>query len=130
TNKQRLIKTITQHCPKLEILETCVKLENLIDIKEMFINCTYLKEINLCIENEVDQLIYDELLEILVNFSSRSLHTVIFEGLKFTIEGLRNFFENLRDRVPITFCYCNKISKEHKKIFKKYYDEGVIKNFY
>src|ERR1044071_6477418 len=97
-------------------------------MKEMFINCTYLKKISLYIENDVNHLIYDELLEILVNFSSKSLHTVTFRGWKFTIEGLRNFFENWRNRVPITFrYYVNNPSEEHKKIFKKYYDEGVIK---
>src|SRR5947207_12021659 len=131
-NSQRLIKAIAKHCPKLESLKTSVKLENLIDIKEMFINCTYLKIMYLHNKNEVNQLIYDELLEILVKFSSKSLCKVCFKNLKFTIEGLGNFFENWRVRVPITFGYYdynNNLSKEHKMIFKKYYDEGVIKEF-
>src|SRR5947207_14486103 len=82
-NSQRLIKAIAKHCPKLESLKTMVKLENLIDIKEMFINCTYLKTIYL-IKNE-NQLICDELLEILVKFSSKSLCNVTFQNWRFTI---------------------------------------------
>ena len=45
-NSQRLIKAKYDSTLSKTRLKICVKLENLIDIKEMFIICTYLKTIS------------------------------------------------------------------------------------
>ncbi|GBC01439.1 hypothetical protein RclHR1_00420001 [Rhizophagus clarus] len=128
---KKLIKAISKCCPKIERLTIDAEPENLEGIKEIFINCTRLKMIDLSTNNEEERGC-DELLEIITNYSPESLcEFSFFENWIFTVGGLEKFFENWRKRKPLIFnkhysglCF---FTDEHKKIVKKYLDEGVIK---
>jgi hypothetical protein len=128
---KKLIIAISKCCPKLERLTIDAELENLEGIKEIFLNCTRLKMIDLSTSNEEERNC-DNLLEILADYSPETLcEFSFFENWIFTVKGLENFFESWRKRKPLIF---NKhysgwgfFTNEHKKIVKKYLDEGVIK---
>ncbi|RIA80156.1 hypothetical protein C1645_839220 [Glomus cerebriforme] len=127
----QLIKAIAKCCPKIERLTIDAELENLEGIKEIFLNCTQLKMIDLSTNNEKKRNC-DKLLEILMDYSPKSLcEFSFFENWIFTVEGLENFFENWRERRPLIF---NKhynglgfFTDKHRKVVKKYFDKGVIK---
>ncbi|PKC74656.1 hypothetical protein RhiirA1_408835, partial [Rhizophagus irregularis] len=90
TNK--LIKAIAEKCPKIENLTINAELENLDGIKEILLNCTQLKMINLSTDNK-EKNNCDKLLEILTNYSPKTLYEFSFnENWKFSIEGLEIFF--------------------------------------
>ncbi|CAB5163481.1 unnamed protein product [Rhizophagus irregularis] len=127
TNK--LIKAIAEKCPKIENLTINAELENLDGIKEILLNCTQLKMINLSTDNK-EKNNCDKLLEILTNYSPKTLYEFSFnENWKFSIEGLEIFFKNWRNKKPLAFTmkFIGDIDKEYKRIVEKYYEEGIIK---
>ncbi|CAB4396379.1 unnamed protein product [Rhizophagus irregularis] len=81
----------------------------------------------------------DKLLEIILNYSPETLRKYTFieiENSIFTTEGLEKFFENWKKRKPpLIFDIINNPWSdkdnftEHNKIIKKYFDEGVIKEY-
>ncbi|RIA86514.1 hypothetical protein C1645_740801 [Glomus cerebriforme] len=127
---EKLIKAIANHCPKIERLTINAELKNLNGIKEILLNCSRLKRIDLSAYNE-KRLNCDELLEVLVNFSSNTLYIFSFiDNWNFSVNSLKSFFENWKDKHPIIFIESFDEGDwflEHKMIVKKYIDEGVIK---
>ena len=126
----KLFKEIARNCPKIEKLCIDVEPEDLDGLEELFLNCTQLKEVNLSTFNE-GMIICDELLEILMNFSPKTLYKFSYcEEWNFSVNGLQTFFENWRSRIPIEFNTCFDRSmfytEEHIAVLKKYLDEGVI----
>ena len=100
------------------------------EIKEIFLNCAQLKEIDLLTYNE-EELVCDELLEILSDYSPKTLYNFSFyKNWIFTVKGLGKYFESWRNKEPLVFMkYEDDINfeEEHEVIIRKYYDEGVIK---
>ncbi|CAB5372550.1 unnamed protein product [Rhizophagus irregularis] len=75
----------------------------------------------------------DKLFEIISDHSPETLCEYSF-NLIFTIEGLEKFFENWKKRkspliLNIIKLRYNGSFTEHDKIIKKYFDEGVIKEY-
>ena len=73
----------------------------------------------------------DELLEILTEFSPKTLHEFQYsEEWNFSISGLQSFFENWRGRIPIEFNtrFDRSIfyTGNHVEVIQKYFDEEVI----
>ncbi|GBC21727.2 hypothetical protein GLOIN_2v1511704 [Rhizophagus irregularis DAOM 181602=DAOM 197198] len=132
----KLIKAIAKYCPKIKKLAIDVELENLDEIREMLLNCPQLKTIDLSAINE-KQIICDKLLEIIIDFSPKSLYKFSFNGYWiFSVESLQTFFENWRNKFPIKFYISfsdeSWVTEEYGIILKKYLDEGIIKrtNFF
>jgi hypothetical protein len=127
----KLVKAIARYCPKIKRLAIDAELENLNEIRNMLSSCSQLKSIDLSATNE-EQIICDKLLEIMINFSPKSLCKFSFNGYWiFSVEGLQSFFENWRDKFPIKFNICfgdeSWFTDEHEIIVAKYLNEGIIK---
>ncbi|RGB41389.1 hypothetical protein C1646_810712 [Rhizophagus diaphanus] len=132
----KLIKAIAKYCPRIKKLAIDVELENLDEIREMLLNCPQLETIDLSAINE-KQIICDKLLEVIIDFSPKSLYKFSFNGYWiFSVEGLQIFFENWRNKFPIKFYISfsdeSWVTEEYGIILKKYIDEGIIKrtNFF
>ncbi|PKC08358.1 hypothetical protein RhiirA5_500029 [Rhizophagus irregularis] len=132
----KLFRVIAKNCPKIESLEADIQLRNLLSgLKEIFLNCNKLRKLFLS-NNENgdvhdDEIICDEVLNVLSNYSSKTFEEFSFNSnWYFSVNGLQNFFESWRGRKPIKFVThfdkCRQFTEEHIKIVKKYYDEGVI----
>jgi hypothetical protein len=128
---KQLINSISTFCPRIERLTICVEIDNFDGIKNIFLNCNQLKKIYLLTKNE-DKLICDDLLKILLDYSSKIFYEFCFDdNWIFTVEALENFFENWRCRNPLIFKkYGYKrlyFKEDHEFLVRKYYNEGVIK---
>ncbi|CAG8694885.1 15925_t:CDS:2, partial [Rhizophagus irregularis] len=129
---KRLYKSIAINCPKIESLGINIQFKNLGGIKEIFLNCARLNKLELYIvdiEDEEDNC--DEILNILADYSSKTFKIFSFnKDFIFSVDGLQNFFEKWRGRIPIKFVTrfyrCRYFTQEHIKIIKKYFDEGVV----
>ena len=126
---KKLFKAIAKNWPRIEKLKANFEHENLSDIKEIFLNCSQLNRLLLTLNviNLDDRLNCDELLEILTNFSPKTFYEFSFsEDCYFSVNGLQNFFENWRGRIPIKLNTRYFPTEEHEIIVIKYIDEGVI----
>ncbi|PKC57859.1 hypothetical protein RhiirA1_471844 [Rhizophagus irregularis] len=129
---KRLYKSIAINCPKIESLGINIQFKNLGGIKEIFLNCTRLNKLELYIVNiEDEEDNCDEILNILADYSSKTFKIFSFnKDFIFSVDGLQNFFEKWRGRIPIKFVTrfyrCRYFTQEHIKIIKKYFDEGVV----
>ncbi|CAB4376420.1 unnamed protein product [Rhizophagus irregularis] len=134
----KLFKVIAKNCPNIESLNVNTYLKNLGGIKEIILNCNKLRKLDIYINFEEDdgddhghEIICDEVLNYLLNYSSRNFDEFAFsEYWRFSVNNLKNFFEGWRGRKPIKFIThfdrCYYFTQEHVKIVQKYYDEGVI----
>ncbi|CAB4418769.1 unnamed protein product [Rhizophagus irregularis] len=136
-----LIKSIADNCPKINYLRTYIEPKDFIHVKTLLLNCRFLKTIDLksldfleLFINENDNNIGDELLNIFILFSPKSLYEIIISGLwKYSIDAFNRFFENFRERPLYHFGindgYNYVITNDHKIMFRKYINEGVVKYF-
>ncbi|CAB5193667.1 hypothetical protein RhiirA5_421194 [Rhizophagus irregularis] len=101
-NSGMLIKSISNNCPKIKRLFTYIEPKDFIYIKSLLTNCKNLNEIYLNSLNtfyDNDDNIGDELLNILIEFSPKSLNYIkIDEGWKYSIETYKRFFETNCDK--------------------------------
>jgi hypothetical protein len=129
-NSVMLLQAISNHCPKIEYLDTFIESKDLKFVKSLLINCLKLERLCLNSLNEIDD-IGDELLDILTKFSPISLTDITISGnWEYSIGALEIFFESYRDRklrdFDINDYNGRRITNEHVDIVKKYYDEGII----
>ncbi|PKY62105.1 hypothetical protein RhiirA4_488014, partial [Rhizophagus irregularis] len=133
-----LIKAIADNCPKISDLYTYIEPKDFIHVKTLLLNCRFLRTIELrSLEffiNENDNNIGDELLDIFILFSPKSLDNIHISGFwKYSIDAFNRFFEGFRKR-PLQYfdiifdklSYSN-ITSDHKIIIRKYINEGVVK---
>ncbi|RGB40641.1 hypothetical protein C1646_753079 [Rhizophagus diaphanus] len=134
---KKLIITISKYCPKIKRLTINIEPEIFEDLKEIFLNCTQLEMMCLSLDSEEHN--GDKLLEIILDYSPETLREFSFikeENSLFTTGGLEKFFENWKkSKSPLIFnitnvnCSYEENFTEHNKIIKKYFDEGVIKEY-
>ncbi|CAB4440239.1 unnamed protein product [Rhizophagus irregularis] len=134
----KLFKVIAKNCPNIERLSINTYLKNLGGVKEIILNCNKLRELDISIKFEDDagnnherEIICDEILNYLLNYSSRNFDEFAFDqNWRFSVNNLKNFFEGWRGRKPIKFITrfhkCHHFTQKHIEIVQKYYDEGVI----
>ncbi|PKC54104.1 hypothetical protein RhiirA1_477959 [Rhizophagus irregularis] len=132
-----LIITISKCCPKIKKLTINIEPENFEDLKEIFLNCTQLEMMSLSLDSEEHN--GDKLLEIILDYSPETLREYLFfkkENSIFTTKGLEKFFENWKkSKSPLIFNIINDYYSneenftDNNKIIKKYFDEGVIKEY-
>ncbi|CAB4418631.1 unnamed protein product [Rhizophagus irregularis] len=135
-----LIKAIVDNCPKISDLYTYIEPKDFIHVKTLLLNCRFLRTIELrSLEffiNENDNNIGDELLDIFILFSPKSLDNIHISGFwKYSIDAFNRFFEGFRKR-PLQYFEIifdklsyNNITSDHKIIIRKYINEGVVKYY-
>ncbi|CAB5197567.1 unnamed protein product [Rhizophagus irregularis] len=130
-----LIKAIAVNCPKISDLDTNIEPKDFIHVKTLLLNCRFLRKLRLkSLEffiNENDNNIGDELLDIFILFSPKSLDNISISGLwKYSIDTFNRFFESFRGH-PLHYFGINdsynNITVDHKIIVRKYIDGGVVK---
>ncbi|PKK68111.1 hypothetical protein RhiirC2_782688 [Rhizophagus irregularis] len=139
-NTGMLIKAIAENCPNIDYLSTYIEPNDFIHVKSLLLNCRNLKTIKLdglkFFVDINDSNIGDELLDVLVKFSPKSLDDIaISECWKYSIEACERFFESYRKQPLSSFGIIryderidrNYVTKEHKDIINKYFNEGVLK---
>jgi hypothetical protein len=132
-NTGMLLEAISNHCPKIEYLNTHLGPKDLIYLKSLLMNCRNL--ISICLNSlyDEDDDIGDELLGILTKFSPKSLTDITISGdWEYSIEVFENFFESYRDRKLLCFDINDDVGEyitiEHVDVVNKYYDEGIVVN--
>lgn len=137
-NVGKLIKAISNNCPKIVQLSTHLIPEDFIHVKLLLLNCKSLVYLelensnNVVDENNNVGNVGDELLDIIAKFSPKLLTDVTISGCwKCSIEAYERLFESYRERTLLHFELTYNINqlyitKEHKIIIRKYIDEGVI----
>jgi hypothetical protein len=139
-NTGMLIKAIADNCPKINYLSTYIEPNEFVHVKSLLKNCKHLRTIRLdSLKFFMDanyNNIGDELLDILVEFSPKSLDNIaISECWKYSIEAFNRLFESYRKQPLSSFGIIkynehiihNYITKEHGDIVEKYIIEGVLK---
>ncbi|CAB4418318.1 unnamed protein product [Rhizophagus irregularis] len=131
-----LIEAISDNCPKISDLDTHIEPKDFIHVKTLLLNCRFLRTIRLkSLEffiNENDNNIGDELLDIFILFSPKSLDNISISGLwKYSIDAFNRFFEGFREQPLYYFGIIdsfNNITNDHVIIVRKYIDERVVKH--
>jgi hypothetical protein len=96
-NTGMLIEAIANNCPKIRSLTTHLGPKDLIYVKSLLTNCKILANLNLDGLNENDN-IGNELLNILIKFSSKSLTNITLSNKwKYSIDILKDFLKVLGD---------------------------------
>src|SRR5581483_1886714 len=105
-----LINAIANNCPKVKYLFIPLEPKDFIYVKDLLLNCKYLRYILFENENDNDDVNYnigDELLNILTKFSPKSLIILRLKGnWKYSIDIFKEFFESCREKTIgyIEFC--------------------------
>ncbi|GES78731.1 hypothetical protein GLOIN_2v1545329 [Rhizophagus clarus] len=133
-NAGSLIKTISRKCPKIEKLTTHLDHIGLKYLKELLINCNYLKYLRLDCLHPKPENMGDEILDIIIRYSPFTLKEIhLSDTWMFSVDGFKRFFESWKGRNLIDFeiIYHNYnnysyITTNHKNIIRNYINEKVI----
>ncbi|PKC00799.1 hypothetical protein RhiirA5_427680 [Rhizophagus irregularis] len=130
-NTGMLIKVIANNCPKIEKLSTYFEFEDLIYAKLLLVNCSNLTYLTFKSLNE-NYNIGDELVEILIKFSPKSLTKITLKGnWKYSIDVFDRFLESCVRRNYIVDAIDkvrNLITIGYAEFFREYKDEEVVEN--
>jgi hypothetical protein len=132
-NNKKIIQAIYQKCPKLEYLKLNLKSSNITEFEKILINCQYLNQLFIIVDNLFEQ---QELFEILSKSSPTSLYNFILHNLSIPInlKSLKLFFDNWKGRHPMFLHF----SFDHGRCFdydlidliKEYVRKGIIEYWY
>ncbi|PKY57102.1 hypothetical protein RhiirA4_411527, partial [Rhizophagus irregularis] len=130
-----LIISIANNCPKIKTLRAYIEPKDFIYVKSLLLNCKYLEVVKFdslyAFINLNDNILGDELLDILAEFSPKFLTNITISAIwKYSIDGFIRLFESYKERNLRHFNLCKNydydITEDHKVIIKKYIDEGII----
>ncbi|RGB37211.1 hypothetical protein C1646_757162 [Rhizophagus diaphanus] len=131
-NLEIFINSIANNCPKVRDLSIGITSKEFSFIKSILLNCRNLVCVefdSICYENDI---IGDEILNYLIDYSPNSLNKLILSGnWKYSIDIFKKFLESCRNHKLILFgiTYEIFITDDHVEIARKYVNEGVIDEF-
>ncbi|GES74531.1 hypothetical protein GLOIN_2v1866989 [Rhizophagus clarus] len=130
-DNRRIIQAIYQKCPKLEYLKIILMRNNIKEFEKVLINCKYLDELFISVDNLFDPR---ELFEILAKSSPASLFKFKFSNLFIPdkLESLKQFLDNWKGRHPMFLQFNYRDIKEFSalmRLIKKYKALGIIKRY-
>jgi hypothetical protein len=136
-DNKRIIQTIYQNCPNLKYLKLTLLNNNILELKNLLINCQYLNGLYILNKMEI-RFNWNNLFDILIKSSPTSLFKFKFDiyvGPKF--ESLKLFFNNWKGRRPMLLqtspyeCYYDTDIKKYReeKIIEKYVNRLYGKDF-
>ncbi|RIA86064.1 hypothetical protein C1645_780503 [Glomus cerebriforme] len=138
-NTLMLIKSITQHCPNLNLATIiCYDHEDIKELKRLFSVCTKLKKLVLIhyYFNTNYEVYDDDLLQIIAECAPPNLSSLKVECFNFSTKNLESFFEKwkMKQQTPLSFYNISEeeyflFNNEKNNVIKKYIKEGVIKKF-
>jgi hypothetical protein len=124
-----LIQSIYQNCPKLKYLKLMFNNSNILELKNLLINCQYLNGLIIILGNELD---WNNLFKILIESSPISLYKfkiffTRYKGPK--AESLKSFFDNWKGRNSMLL-QTSYSTLEYFNLAEKYKEEGIVKKYY
>ncbi|PKY46461.1 hypothetical protein RhiirA4_461324 [Rhizophagus irregularis] len=130
-NNKDLIQAIYENCPKLKYLKLIFNNYNILELKNLLINCQYLSGLIIILGNELD---WNNLFKILTDSSPINLYKfkiffTCYKGPK--VESLELFFENWKgkNRNPMLL-QTSYSTLKYFNLTEKYKAEGIIKKYY
>ncbi|POG57775.1 hypothetical protein GLOIN_2v990783 [Rhizophagus irregularis DAOM 181602=DAOM 197198] len=129
-NNKKIIQAIYKKCPKLKYLKSIFLGENITEFEKILINCQYLDELFISVDNLFEP---DKLFEILTKSSPTSLYKFRIWNLS-KPESLKLFFDNWKGRHPMSFLEFDfkngrDFTSDLLDLIKKYKGERVIANY-
>ncbi|GES74645.1 hypothetical protein GLOIN_2v1881647 [Rhizophagus clarus] len=132
-DNKRIIQAIYQNCPKLKYLKLVFRYSNIIELRNLLINCQFLCGLFILINSMEDIFRLDDLFEILAKSSPIGLFKFNF-NFRFRpveLESLKLFFDNWKGRHPMFLQFFKKLENIDDLIdlIEEYKSKGVIKKF-
>ncbi|RGB38675.1 hypothetical protein C1646_755371 [Rhizophagus diaphanus] len=133
-NNKRIIQAIYQYCPNIKYLKIVFRYSNILELKNLLINCNFLCELFILINNMEDVFDIDYLFEILAKYSPINLFKFKFKFRyrPVNLESLKSFFDNWKGRNPMYLQFIKKLENNIDDLIdliEEYKTKGVIKKF-
>ncbi|RGB37215.1 hypothetical protein C1646_757171 [Rhizophagus diaphanus] len=130
-DNNKIIQTIYKNCSNLKYLRLLCKSSNILELKNLLINCQYLD--GLYIDTNFGSMNWKDLFIILTESSPISLFKFKFHFSYElpNLEYFKIFFDNWKGRNPmlLQFLKTGRMIKEYNDLIDKYKSEGIIKKF-
>ncbi|GES75942.1 hypothetical protein GLOIN_2v1764020 [Rhizophagus clarus] len=133
------IRKIYENCPSVEYLSLTFSSskKHFIELEKLLEVCQNLRSLILIIRDQdivtkEELLENDELLKILIRSKPTNLREIgFFHKFKYSLKALEEFFEKWRGHAlsVVTSNYIYRDEEDHVKLFNKYKNNGIIKNF-
>ncbi|GBB89110.1 hypothetical protein RclHR1_01580011 [Rhizophagus clarus] len=129
-----LIYKICKHCPLVEYLSLLFlsTTEHFIEFEKLLKTCQNLKSLLLSISNVDKEETGKELLKVLIRSAPTNLREIrFFNDFRFPLENLEEFFKNWKGRPALSILTSDILytGEDYLKLFNKYKNNGVIKDF-
>ncbi|GES74655.1 hypothetical protein GLOIN_2v1777652 [Rhizophagus clarus] len=132
---KKIIEAIYQNCPNLKYLKLLFKNCNILELKNLLVNCQFLIGLFIIMDNVRDVFDCNNLFKILTESSPDSLFKFKF-GLYYRQvepESLKLFFDNWKGRHPMLLqlsqCANSNIKVYSSNLIEKYKAEGIIEKY-
>jgi hypothetical protein len=129
-DNKRIIQVIYNKCPNLNYLNLVMKNDNIPELENLLINCSYLTKLNILTNDMVFN--WNNLFEILTKFSPNNLFKFKFFNsyMPPNLDSLRIFLNNWKGRNSLLLKF-NTIDfmDDYSDLIEKYKAEGVINQF-
>jgi hypothetical protein len=131
---KRIIQAIYQNCPKLKYLKLVFRYSNILELKNLLINCQFLCGLYILINIMENIFDLDDLFEILATSSPISLFKFKFKFRyrPVKLESIKLFFDNWKGRHPMFLHFIRKlenIEEDLIDLIEEYKAKGIIKKF-
>ncbi|PKC06272.1 hypothetical protein RhiirA5_419784 [Rhizophagus irregularis] len=130
-DNNKIIQTIYKNCSNLKYLRLLCKSSNILELKNLLINCQYLD--GLYVDTNFGSMNWKDLFIILTESSPISLFKFKFHFSYElpNLEYFKLFFDNWKGRNPmlLQFLKTGRMIKEYNDLIEKYKSEGIIKKF-
>ncbi|PKC06004.1 hypothetical protein RhiirA5_420176 [Rhizophagus irregularis] len=123
-NNETIIQAIYQNCPKLKYLKMMLEHKDLLEFKNILINCQDLNELYIA----AGHYFWGDLFEILAEYSPINLYKFTFTIMIIISESLDDFFKLWEGRRPMILKFFSN-SKNIKKMMKYYKAKGIIEDY-
>ncbi|CAB5390359.1 unnamed protein product [Rhizophagus irregularis] len=138
-SNKKIIQTIYKKCPNLEYLKLLFINNNILELRELLINCNHLIGLYIIFEDvwDVNVMIdYNIIFKILSDNSSISLFKLKFYYHREPeLKSFEFFFDNWKIRIPMrpillqTIQYHVLYGSEHFDLIEKYKKNGIVKKY-
>ncbi|GBB83132.1 hypothetical protein RclHR1_00010014 [Rhizophagus clarus] len=139
-SNKKIIQTIYKNCPKLEYLKLLFINNNVLELRDLLINCKYLIGLYIIFEDVWDinvMIDYNNIFNILTDLSPISLFKFKFYYHREPdLKSFELFFDNWKTRNPMipmllqTIQYHVLFGNEHFDLIEDYIEKGIVKNYY
>ncbi|RIA96273.1 hypothetical protein C1645_815585 [Glomus cerebriforme] len=132
-SNKKIIQAIYQNCPRLENLKLDIMNNNILELKQLLINCQYLNKLHILgFSSGWECFYWDKAFEILAESSPTNLFKFEFSDYFSFLEYLKLFFDSWKGRHPMIFKYNWKLHLHNNEsdiieLLERSKAQGIIK---